>query len=68
MLRMGGALGAPRESTADGAAAPPNNNAPSGECFEVTFEQPVHAITPGQAAVIYDNDVLLGGGYIQKEE
>ena len=32
--------------------------------FEVSFEKPVAAITPGQAAVIYDRDRLLGGGWI----
>jgi tRNA-specific 2-thiouridylase len=33
-------------------------------CFEVEFDQPVSAVTPGQAAVVYDGDVLLGGGWI----
>jgi tRNA-specific 2-thiouridylase len=31
---------------------------------EVTFEAPQIAITPGQALVIYDGDVVLGGGWI----
>ncbi|EQD38868.1 tRNA methyl transferase-like domain protein, partial [mine drainage metagenome] len=30
----------------------------------VTFDQPVAAITPGQAVVCYNGDVLLGGGWI----
>jgi tRNA-specific 2-thiouridylase len=34
--------------------------------FEVRFDEPVHAITPGQAAVIYDGDLLLGGGWIDR--
>lgn len=30
----------------------------------VRFEQPQSAITPGQAVVLYDGDVVLGGGWI----
>jgi tRNA-specific 2-thiouridylase len=34
--------------------------------IEVTFDQPQSAITPGQAVVIYDGDVVLGGGWIDQ--
>jgi tRNA-specific 2-thiouridylase len=32
----------------------------------ITFDQPQRAITPGQAAVIYDGNVVLAGGWIRK--
>ena len=32
--------------------------------FKIRFEEPQFALTPGQAAVVYDGDELLGGGWI----
>ena len=35
------------------------------ETFEVRFHNPLEAVTPGQAAVVYSDGCLLGGGWIQ---
>ena len=37
----------------------PNNR------LRVMFDQPVKSVTPGQAAVFYHKDVVLGGGWIE---
>lgn len=40
--------------------------APTGEkTVHITFDEPQRAITPGQAAVLYDGEVVLGGGTIE---
>ena len=32
--------------------------------LEITFDQPCHAVAPGQAVVCFDQEVVLGGGWI----
>jgi tRNA-specific 2-thiouridylase len=33
--------------------------------FRVDFDMPQRAITPGQACVLYDGDIVIGGGTIR---
>jgi tRNA-specific 2-thiouridylase len=41
------------------------SNAEDGN-VEVRFDKPQRAITPGQAVVFYDNEVVVGGGWIRE--
>lgn len=42
------------------------NVTPTGQDkVHITFDEPQRAITPGQAAVLYDDDIVLGGGTIR---
>ena len=36
--------------------------------WRVAFGEPQFAVTPGQAAVFYDGDEVLGGGWIERED
>ncbi|MEO0083536.1 MAG: tRNA 2-thiouridine(34) synthase MnmA [candidate division WOR-3 bacterium] len=39
---------------------------PNNSQVEVIFNEPQWAITPGQAVVFYDNDIVIGGGTIER--
>jgi tRNA-specific 2-thiouridylase len=45
-------------------AAPARVRAVDSDRAEVEFDEPQSAITPGQAVVFYDADVVVGGGWI----
>lgn len=40
-------------------------DSPPAARIRVLFDTPQTAVTPGQAAVLYDNDAVLGGGWIE---
>ena len=40
----------------------------AGSRARVTFDEPQRAVAPGQAAVFYDGELVLGGGWIESAE
>ncbi|MGB2986312.1 MAG: tRNA 2-thiouridine(34) synthase MnmA, partial [Phycisphaerae bacterium] len=49
-------------------AAPATVEKLSGGRVRVVFDEPQRAITPGQAAVFYNGEVVLGGAWIERAE
>jgi tRNA-specific 2-thiouridylase len=45
-------------------ASPATVRVLAGARVEITFDEPQIAVTPGQAVVFYDGDVVAGGGWI----
>jgi tRNA-specific 2-thiouridylase len=45
----------------------PSSLAMDGERVKVEFHAPVAGIAPGQSAVFYDGDDVIGGGFIDRE-
>jgi tRNA-specific 2-thiouridylase len=39
-----------------------------GGCVRIEFEKPVRAVTPGQSAVFYDGEAVLGGGILSRPQ
>ncbi len=47
-------------------AVPANVIPLEGDRMKLVFDEPQFSITPGQAAVFYDGDIVLGGGIIER--
>ena len=66
-----GASDAPLEVTVKIRYAHPGTRATlvplPGERAHLRLHEPQKAVTPGQAAVFYDDDVVLGGGWICRQ-
>jgi tRNA-specific 2-thiouridylase len=39
---------------------------PEGDCVRITFKTPEPGVSPGQSAVFYDGDAVIGGGVVHR--
>ena len=53
-----------RSQTVKGTLVPLKNSDEVNKSFKLIFEESQSSVTPGQAAVFYKGDILLGGGLI----
>ena len=53
-----------RSKPVKGILSPVKTNVNGSKCFQLIFNESQSSITPGQAAVFYKGDILLGGGLI----
>lgn len=60
----GSAVSAEVKVRARSAAVPAIVQVQDGDVARIEFTAPVAAVTPGQAAVFYQGDVVLGGGWL----
>ncbi len=49
------------------AVSAPGGLAEKRDVVRVVFREPQSAVTPGQAAVFYEGDIVLGGGWIERQ-
>jgi tRNA-specific 2-thiouridylase len=61
-----GTLNPPPLRGRDTSAAPPRSRAGARDSVSVTFTTPQYGVSPGQAAVFYAGERLLGGGWIAR--
>ncbi|MBN2358164.1 MAG: tRNA 2-thiouridine(34) synthase MnmA [Deltaproteobacteria bacterium] len=66
MERLEGPLRVTAKIRYQHAAAPALIAPLDGGRVRVTFDQPQRAVAPGQAAVFYDGDIVVGGGWIER--
>lgn len=55
----------PAWATLEPAAAAGDRSTGAGDEVLATFDEPQRAVTPGQSAVFYDGDEVVGGGWIR---